>query len=77
MRSLLSYFSTGLGLLITALAITLLAFAVMRAVPGFADKLKQKNTLKLFVVIWYCVSLELVSLCKNPDFLAATPQSRI
>lgn len=77
MRSLLSYFSTGLGLLITALAITLLAFAVMRAVPGFADKLKQKNTLKLFVVIWYCVSLELVSLCKNPDFLAAAPSIHV
>ena len=73
MRSLLSYFSTGLGLLITALALTLLAFTVMRAIPGFAAKLKQKNTLKLFVVIWYCVSLELVSLCKNPDFLAAAP----
>ena len=37
MRSLLSYFSTGLGLRLTALAITLLAFAVMRAVPGLAD----------------------------------------
>lgn len=77
MISFYSYLSKGLGLLIAALAITLLVFAIIRAVPGSSTSFKQRNTVKLFIIIWYCISLELVSLCKNPDFLIATSSNHV